>query len=197
MNRNMPRRSLLIGTAAAPTVVRAICGTPWTASGAVGPCEGMCTNSPRVSAGRACRSSKLIRQPTLVMGGEEDPIVPVTNARLLAGLIPHARRHSYRGGHLELITEGAELAPVVHQFPCHRSGTVEMTVGVDTDADADVVSALGLVVGDGNVARPAGSPGSVAPPSRCVARRVRRATAVPRRVKSWPAWLTSRRPALT
>jgi pimeloyl-ACP methyl ester carboxylesterase len=59
---------------------------------------------------------KLIRQPTLLMGGEEDPIVPVTNARLLAGRIPHARRHSYRGGHLELITDAAELAPVVTSF---------------------------------------------------------------------------------
>jgi len=59
---------------------------------------------------------KLIRQPTLVMGGEEDPIVPVTNARLLARLIPHARLHIYRGGHVELITEAAELVPVVTGF---------------------------------------------------------------------------------
>jgi poly(3-hydroxyalkanoate) depolymerase len=59
---------------------------------------------------------KLIRQPTLVMGGDEDPIVPVTNARLLARLIPHARLHIYRGGHVELITEAAELIPVVTGF---------------------------------------------------------------------------------
>ncbi len=32
----------------------------------------------------------LIRQPTLVMGGDSDPLVPVTNARILAGLIPNA-----------------------------------------------------------------------------------------------------------
>jgi poly(3-hydroxyalkanoate) depolymerase len=59
---------------------------------------------------------KLIRQPTLVMGGGEDPIVPVSNARLLARLIPHARLHIYRGGHVELITETAELVPVVTSF---------------------------------------------------------------------------------
>ena len=59
---------------------------------------------------------KLIRQPTLVMGGGEDPIVPVSNARLLARLIPHARLHVYRGGHVELITDTAELVPVVTSF---------------------------------------------------------------------------------
>ena len=59
---------------------------------------------------------KLIRQPTLVIGGDEDPIVPVTNARLLARLIPHARLHIYRGGHVELITEAAVLIPVVTGF---------------------------------------------------------------------------------
>ena len=36
----------------------------------------------------------LIRQPVLVMGGEHDPIIPVSNARILAALLP--ARHPVR-----------------------------------------------------------------------------------------------------
>ena len=58
----------------------------------------------------------LIRQPTLVIAGDDDPIVPAVNARLMARLIPRARLHLYRGGHLALITEADDLAPVVERF---------------------------------------------------------------------------------
>jgi hypothetical protein len=30
--------------------------------------------------------------------------------------IPHARLHLYHGGHLALVTEAAELAPVIDRF---------------------------------------------------------------------------------
>jgi poly(3-hydroxyalkanoate) depolymerase len=59
---------------------------------------------------------KLIRQPTLLVAGDDDPIIPVINARVMARLIPHARLHLYRGGHLALITEAPELAPVIEGF---------------------------------------------------------------------------------
>ncbi len=58
----------------------------------------------------------LIRQPTLVLGGDDDPIIPVANPRLQARLIPHARLHVYHGGHLAILTEAAELAPVIEAF---------------------------------------------------------------------------------
>jgi poly(3-hydroxyalkanoate) depolymerase len=58
----------------------------------------------------------LIRQPTLVMGGDDDPIIPVANPRLQARLIPHARLHVYHGGHLAILTEASELAPVIEAF---------------------------------------------------------------------------------
>jgi poly(3-hydroxyalkanoate) depolymerase len=58
----------------------------------------------------------LIRQPTLVMGGDDDPIVPLANARILALLIPHATLHVYHGGHVELVTEAPTLAPVITEF---------------------------------------------------------------------------------
>ncbi|MGY1795749.1 alpha/beta fold hydrolase, partial [Geodermatophilus sp. SYSU D00525] len=58
----------------------------------------------------------LVRQPTLLVAGDDDPIVPLVNARIMARLIPDARLHVHRGGHLALVTEAAELAPVVERF---------------------------------------------------------------------------------
>ena len=58
----------------------------------------------------------LIRQPTLVLAGDDDPIIPLANARILAALIPSARLHVYHGGHLELVTRPDLLAPVVAGF---------------------------------------------------------------------------------
>jgi poly(3-hydroxyalkanoate) depolymerase len=59
---------------------------------------------------------KLIRQPTLVIAGDDDPIIPSINPRLMARLIPGAQLHLYRGGHLALVTEARQLAPVIERF---------------------------------------------------------------------------------
>ena len=58
----------------------------------------------------------LLRQPTLVMGGDDDPIIPVANPRMQAALIPHSRLHVYHGGHLGILTEADELAPLIDAF---------------------------------------------------------------------------------
>ncbi len=58
----------------------------------------------------------LIRQPTLVVAGTDDPIVPIVNAHILARLIPHADLHRHPGGHVDLVTNAAVLAPVITQF---------------------------------------------------------------------------------
>ncbi len=58
----------------------------------------------------------LIRQPTLVMGGDDDPIIPVANPRMQAKLIPHSTLHVYHGGHLGILTEAHELAPLIDTF---------------------------------------------------------------------------------
>ena len=58
----------------------------------------------------------LIRQPTLILSGDDDPLIPLANARLMHSLIPRSQLHVYHGGHLSLATEAAELAPVVGQF---------------------------------------------------------------------------------
>jgi poly(3-hydroxyalkanoate) depolymerase len=59
---------------------------------------------------------RLIRQPTLLVMGDDDPIIPAVNARIMARLIPDARLHLYEGGHIALITEADTLAPVIEEF---------------------------------------------------------------------------------
>ncbi len=57
-----------------------------------------------------------IRQPTLLLAGDDDPIVPLLNAHIMRRLLPDAELHVYHGGHLGLLTEAARLAPVVDRF---------------------------------------------------------------------------------
>jgi poly(3-hydroxyalkanoate) depolymerase len=59
---------------------------------------------------------RMIHQPTLVIAGDDDPIIPAVNPKVMARLIPNAELHLYRGGHLALLTEARELAPVVERF---------------------------------------------------------------------------------
>ncbi len=58
-----------------------------------------------------------LRQPTLVLTGDDDPIVPVVNGRILARLIPNARLEIIRGGgHLFLLEEPARTAALTAGF---------------------------------------------------------------------------------
>ncbi len=58
----------------------------------------------------------LIRQPTLIVAGDDDPIIPLVNARIMHTGIPNSRLHIYAGGHLALLTEAKDLAPVIDAF---------------------------------------------------------------------------------
>jgi len=58
----------------------------------------------------------LIVQPTLIISGSDDPIIPLANAHIMHRLIPNSTLHVFTGGHLGLVTESTELAPVVSQF---------------------------------------------------------------------------------
>jgi len=58
----------------------------------------------------------LLRQPTLLLAGDDDPIIPLVNARVMARLIPRSRLHVYPGGHLGVLTEATELAPAIDDF---------------------------------------------------------------------------------
>jgi poly(3-hydroxyalkanoate) depolymerase len=57
-----------------------------------------------------------LRQPTLILAGDDDPIIPLANARLMHRLIRDSRLHVYHAGHLGLVTHAAELAPLVDFF---------------------------------------------------------------------------------
>jgi poly(3-hydroxyalkanoate) depolymerase len=59
---------------------------------------------------------RLIGQPTLILAGDDDPIIPLANARLMAALLRAARLHVYPDGHLGLLTRAGELAPLVSEF---------------------------------------------------------------------------------
>jgi len=54
---------------------------------------------------------------TLVLAGDDDPIVPLVNGRMLVRLIPAARLHVVRGGgHLFLLEQPGEMARIVTEF---------------------------------------------------------------------------------
>jgi poly(3-hydroxyalkanoate) depolymerase len=58
-----------------------------------------------------------LRQPTLVLAGDDDPIVPVINARILSWVIPNARLEIIRsGGHLFILERPTEVAQLVTEF---------------------------------------------------------------------------------
>jgi poly(3-hydroxyalkanoate) depolymerase len=59
---------------------------------------------------------KLVRQPTLILAGDDDPIVPAINAKIMHHLIPNSKLHIYHGGHLGLLTHARELTALIEEF---------------------------------------------------------------------------------
>lgn len=60
---------------------------------------------------------RTIKQPTLVMSGDDDRIVPLINGRILRRLIPNSRLHIVRGGgHLFVGDQPEETAAVIRSF---------------------------------------------------------------------------------
>jgi pimeloyl-ACP methyl ester carboxylesterase len=57
-----------------------------------------------------------LKQPTLVMAGADDPIVPMVNARLMCRLIPDAELKVMDCGHLFLLTRAEESARAIEEF---------------------------------------------------------------------------------
>lgn len=57
-----------------------------------------------------------LRQPTLILAGRDDSLVPLANARLLAALIPRATLSVLEGGHGFLLTRAGEAAGLVRGF---------------------------------------------------------------------------------
>jgi poly(3-hydroxyalkanoate) depolymerase len=58
----------------------------------------------------------MLRKPTLILAGDDDPIIPLINGRIMHWLIPGSQLHIYHGGHLELAADAEQIAPVVEAF---------------------------------------------------------------------------------
>ena len=60
-------------------------------------------------------------QPTLVLMGSDDPLVPVINGRILARLIPNATLRLIDDGHLFMVTQPGETAATIEAFLASQS----------------------------------------------------------------------------
>ncbi len=57
-----------------------------------------------------------LEQPTLILAGTDDPIVPTINGRIMARLMKNARLELIEDGHLFLLTRPTEVAQIVEDF---------------------------------------------------------------------------------
>ena len=58
-----------------------------------------------------------VGQPTLIVAGDDNPVTPLVNHRVIATLMPRARLHTMvGGGHLVLLDSAAQVGPVITGF---------------------------------------------------------------------------------
>jgi poly(3-hydroxyoctanoate) depolymerase len=58
-----------------------------------------------------------VTQPTLILSGDDDPLIPLANARFMAGRVPSARlRVVEGGGHLFLIDQPKTVVDDIAAF---------------------------------------------------------------------------------
>lgn len=58
----------------------------------------------------------MIRQRALLLFGDDDPIIPVCNGKMMARLLPRGRLVVFSGGHLDFVARADELVPLVDEF---------------------------------------------------------------------------------
>jgi pimeloyl-ACP methyl ester carboxylesterase len=59
----------------------------------------------------------LLPQPTLILAGDRDRIVPLINAQVLKLMIPNARLQVIKGaGHLFFVSRADEKVPMIRNF---------------------------------------------------------------------------------
>ncbi len=72
---------------------------------------------PALAGGTSLPYLPLIRHQTLILCGDDDPVTPHVNHRVMARLIPSARLHTVNGGgHLVLVDSAPEISPVITAF---------------------------------------------------------------------------------
>lgn len=57
-----------------------------------------------------------LKQPTLLLAGNDDPLIPLVNMQVMAKLIPDSQLHVVNDGHLFLITQAKTINPLIMQF---------------------------------------------------------------------------------
>jgi poly(3-hydroxyalkanoate) depolymerase len=57
-----------------------------------------------------------IAAPTLVLAGDDDPIIPAINGRIIARLIRNSELEIYHGGHVELVAQPTLLSGRIEEF---------------------------------------------------------------------------------
>ena len=57
-----------------------------------------------------------LKQPTLVMAGEDDPLIPLANAKIMQLLIPRSELRVFDCGHMFLMTRADEAAETIREF---------------------------------------------------------------------------------
>lgn len=62
-----------------------------------------------------------IKQPTLVLAGNDDPIIPLCNMESIAKRIPNSELHVYDDGHLFLLTQSESIVPLLTEFLSRES----------------------------------------------------------------------------
>jgi poly(3-hydroxyalkanoate) depolymerase len=82
----------------------------------IGPPRGYALQVAALLCWSSLPALRFIRQPTLILAGTDDPLIPLANARVMRRLLPNATLHTYDDGHLALFTDAANLAPVVAEF---------------------------------------------------------------------------------
>jgi pimeloyl-ACP methyl ester carboxylesterase len=74
-------------------------------------------------------------QPTLVLMGRDDPLVPPVNGHILAGLIPNAELRMIDDGHLFIVTRPVETAALIEAFLADASKQVDPSSPLSRMAD--------------------------------------------------------------
>lgn len=57
-----------------------------------------------------------IKQPTLVLAGDDDPIIPLINMKIIADRIPNSELHILNDGHLFMVTQTEVISPIIMRF---------------------------------------------------------------------------------
>lgn len=57
-----------------------------------------------------------ITQPTLVLAGDDDPLIPLANMYYIANRIPNAEMYTINDGHLFLVTQANVVSPIIMNF---------------------------------------------------------------------------------